>query len=74
VRRRQERVARMLHTFDPATAEAIRASLPADLLSLADAGVYEPTTEPSTGRHWRVEPGAEIAASSAGVPGPRGER
>jgi phospholipid/cholesterol/gamma-HCH transport system ATP-binding protein len=74
VRRRQERVARMLHTFDPATAEAIRASLPEDLLSLADAGVYEPTTAPSTGRHWRVEPGAEIAATGAGVPGPRGER
>jgi phospholipid/cholesterol/gamma-HCH transport system ATP-binding protein len=74
VRRRQERVARMLHTFDPATAEAIRASLPQDLLSLADAGVYEPITEPTTGRHWRIEPGAEIAATGAGVPGPRGER
>jgi phospholipid/cholesterol/gamma-HCH transport system ATP-binding protein len=66
VRRRQERVARMLHTFDPATAEAIRASLPPDLLSLADAGVYAPTAEPATGRHWRTEPGAEIAAGAPG--------
>jgi phospholipid/cholesterol/gamma-HCH transport system ATP-binding protein len=63
----------MLHTFDPVTAEAIRASLPQDLLALADAGVYTPTTEPATGRHWRAEPGAEIAAG-AGVPVPRGER
>jgi phospholipid/cholesterol/gamma-HCH transport system ATP-binding protein len=74
VRRRQERVARMLHTFDPATADAIRASLPPDLLSLADAGVYQPTSEFGTGRHWRAEPGAEIAATGAGAPGPRGER
>nr|WP_221203962.1 ATP-binding cassette domain-containing protein [Modestobacter versicolor] len=74
VRRRQERVARMLHTFDPATAEAIRASLPQDLLALADAGVYEPTAATPSGRHWRAEPGSEIAATGAGVPGPRGER
>ena len=75
-RRRQERVARELHTYDPATADAIRASLPPELLAMSDARVYEPTPAPtgapSTGRHWRTEPGAEIAAG--GVPGPRGER
>jgi phospholipid/cholesterol/gamma-HCH transport system ATP-binding protein len=64
----------MLHTFDPATAEAIRASLPPDLLSLADAGVYAPTNGTGTGRHWRAEPGAEIAATAAGAPGPWGQR
>ena len=37
-RRRQERVARMLHEFDEETQEAIRASLPEDLLAQADSG------------------------------------
>jgi phospholipid/cholesterol/gamma-HCH transport system ATP-binding protein len=61
-RRRQERVARMLHTYDPATADAIRASLPSDLLALAAAGTYEPTPD-GHGRHWRSEPGADLAAT-----------
>ncbi|MEI4279383.1 ABC transporter ATP-binding protein [Klenkia terrae] len=65
VRRRQERVARMLHTYDPATADAIRASLPADLLALADSGSYAPTA--AGGREWRTEDGAELV-----VPDPRG--
>jgi len=65
VRRRQERVARMLHTYDPTTADAIRASLPADLLALADSGSYTPTA--GTGREWRTEDGADLV-----VPDPRG--
>ena len=40
-RRRQERVARMLHEFDEETQEAIRASLPEDLLAQADSGQFE---------------------------------
>ena len=39
-RRRQERVARMLHEFDEETPEAIRASLPEDLLAQADSGAF----------------------------------
>jgi phospholipid/cholesterol/gamma-HCH transport system ATP-binding protein len=54
-RRRQERVARMLHDFDPVTAEAIRASLPTDLLTLADAGAFEPTPG-ADGRSLAPEP------------------
>src|SRR3954449_3773921 len=54
-RRRQERVARMLHEFDEDTAEAIRASLPDDLLAHADAGTFRPTRG-SGGRHWAPEP------------------
>jgi phospholipid/cholesterol/gamma-HCH transport system ATP-binding protein len=54
VRRRQERVARMLHEFDEETQEAIRASLPDDLLQQADAGVFSDTTD-SRGRHWHPE-------------------
>ncbi|MCW2582263.1 MAG: transport system ATP-binding protein [Klenkia sp.] len=65
VRRRQERVARMLHTYDPMTADAIRASLPADLLALADSGSYTPTA--GAGREWRTEDGADLV-----VPDPRG--
>jgi phospholipid/cholesterol/gamma-HCH transport system ATP-binding protein len=57
-RRRQERVARMLHEFDPDTAEAIRASLPDDLLAQADSGAFEPTEGPG-GRHWAPEPAAQ---------------
>jgi phospholipid/cholesterol/gamma-HCH transport system ATP-binding protein len=52
----------MLHTYDPATADAIRASLPSDLLALAAAGTYEPTPD-GHGRHWRSEPGADLAAT-----------
>jgi phospholipid/cholesterol/gamma-HCH transport system ATP-binding protein len=58
VRRRQERVARMLHEFEPETQEAIRSSLPEDLLAKADSGAYEPT-EDSSGRHWAPEPAAQ---------------
>jgi len=50
-RRRQERVARMLHEFDPDTAEAIRKSLPEDLLAMADSGSFEPS-QGAGGRHW----------------------
>jgi phospholipid/cholesterol/gamma-HCH transport system ATP-binding protein len=56
-RRRQERVARMLHDFDDETAAAIRASLPADLLAQAGSGALSPTTG-SGGRHWAPEPDA----------------
>src|ERR671928_1033211 len=51
VRRRQERVARMLHEFDESTQEAIRKSLPEDLLAHVDSGTFRPT-EGSNGRHW----------------------
>ena len=68
-RRRQERVARRLHEFDPATAEAIRGSLPADLLALADAGVLAPTAG-AHGRHRDPD-----ATQAVGVlPGPRDGR
>jgi phospholipid/cholesterol/gamma-HCH transport system ATP-binding protein len=64
VRRRQERVARMLHEFEPETAEAIRASLPEDLLVQADAGVFTPT--PGTrGRHWAPDESEGRAAATA---------
>src|SRR3954468_13379083 len=56
-RRRQERVARMLHEFDAETAEAIRASLPEDLLTHVDAGSFRPTQD-GGGRHWAPEPDA----------------
>ncbi|PWW22744.1 phospholipid/cholesterol/gamma-HCH transport system ATP-binding protein [Geodermatophilus normandii] len=70
-RRRQERVARMLHDVDPATADAIRASLPADLLAQADAGVFAPTAG-AHGRHWDTR---AIGAAAGGVlPGPRDGR
>jgi phospholipid/cholesterol/gamma-HCH transport system ATP-binding protein len=69
-RRRQERVARMLHEFDAETQEAIRASLPADLLAQADSGVFEPTRG-SRGRHWAVEPGAVPAGATATAVLPR---
>src|SRR5687767_5465582 len=61
-RRRQDRVARMLHEFDEQTQEAIRASLPEDLLARADSGAFIPTAG-SGGRHWAPEPDA------AGTPG-----
>jgi phospholipid/cholesterol/gamma-HCH transport system ATP-binding protein len=47
----------MLHEFDPDTAEAIRASLPDDLLAQADSGAFEPT-QGAGGRHWAPEPDA----------------
>src|SRR4051812_13053080 len=68
-RRRQERVARMLHDFDPTTAEAIRASLPADLLARAGSGAFTPTTG-SGGRHWAPEPDA--APETAPIEEPAG--
>ncbi|SFK32864.1 ABC transporter ATP-binding protein [Geodermatophilus ruber] len=67
VRRRQERVARMLHTFDPATAAAIRESLPPDLLARADAGVFASSPDVA-GRHRSPdEPPTSV------LPGPRGQ-
>ena len=57
-RRRQERVARMLHEFDDETAAAIRKSLPEDLLAKADAGAYQPTPG-DNGRHWAPEPAGQ---------------
>jgi phospholipid/cholesterol/gamma-HCH transport system ATP-binding protein len=70
-RRRQERVARMLHQFDPATADAIRASLPEDLLAQADSGVYEPTRGEG-GRHWAPEAvGSGAGGHTATLPGQR---
>jgi phospholipid/cholesterol/gamma-HCH transport system ATP-binding protein len=57
VRRRQERVARMLHEFEPEAAEAIRKSLPHDLLAQADSGVFRPTAG-AGGRHGAPEPDA----------------
>ncbi len=59
-RRRQERVARMLHEFDEQTREAIRSSLPEDLLAQADAGAFT-STPGSGGRHWAPE--ADAAGS-----------
>ena len=56
-RRRQERVARMLHEFDETTQAAIRQSLPEELLAQADAGVFAPTSG-AGGRHWAPEAGA----------------
>jgi phospholipid/cholesterol/gamma-HCH transport system ATP-binding protein len=63
VRRRQERVARMLHEFEPETQEAIRGSLPEDLLAQADAGVFQPSRG-SGGRHWAPEESEGRAATA----------
>ena len=41
----------MLHEFDEETQSAIRASLPEDLLAMADSGQFEPTSG-AGGRHW----------------------
>jgi len=57
-RRRQERVVRMLHEFDEGTREAIRKSLPEDLLAQADSGAFESTPGPG-GRHWAPEADAD---------------
>jgi phospholipid/cholesterol/gamma-HCH transport system ATP-binding protein len=59
-RRRQERVARMLHEFDEETQEAIRASLPEDLLP-------RPTPAPSSPPR---APGAVTGHPSPTRPGP----
>jgi phospholipid/cholesterol/gamma-HCH transport system ATP-binding protein len=64
-RRRQERVARMLHEFDDETRQAIRASLPEDLLAQADSGVFQPT-QGNGGRHWAPEADA-VASSGRGA-------
>jgi phospholipid/cholesterol/gamma-HCH transport system ATP-binding protein len=59
----------MLHEFDEHTAEAIRKSLPEDLLAQVDSGAFSPTRG-SRGRHWAPEPdarGAEPQVSSATV-------
>ena len=69
-RRRQERVARMLHEFDEDTQEAIRKSLPEDLLAQVDSGAYR-STSGSGGRHWAPEPdavGQPARASTATLP------
>jgi phospholipid/cholesterol/gamma-HCH transport system ATP-binding protein len=64
-RRRQERVARMLHEFDEETQEAIRASLPDDLLAQADSGAFRPT-QGAGGRHWAPEADA-VGSSGRGA-------
>jgi phospholipid/cholesterol/gamma-HCH transport system ATP-binding protein len=53
----------MLHEFPAETAEAIRRSLPEDLLAQVDAGVFAPTRG-SGGRHWAPEDGGARAATS----------
>jgi phospholipid/cholesterol/gamma-HCH transport system ATP-binding protein len=60
----------MLHEFDGDTAEAIRASLPQDLLAQADAGVFQPTAG-AGGRHWDAD-GAPAGSSTAVLPASRG--
>jgi phospholipid/cholesterol/gamma-HCH transport system ATP-binding protein len=69
-RRRQERVARMLHEFDQETQAAIRKSLPDELLAKADAGAFQPTTG-SGGRHWAPEADASGHARGATATLPR---
>jgi phospholipid/cholesterol/gamma-HCH transport system ATP-binding protein len=69
-RRRQERVARMLHEFDDETREAIRKSLPDDLLAQADSGQFEPTPGPG-GRHWAPEADADGGSRSRTATLPR---
>jgi phospholipid/cholesterol/gamma-HCH transport system ATP-binding protein len=69
-RRRQERVARMLHEFDEGTRAEIRKSLPEDLLAQADAGAFEPTRG-AGGRHWAPEADAGPAGSTATAVLPR---
>jgi phospholipid/cholesterol/gamma-HCH transport system ATP-binding protein len=60
----------MLHEFDPETAEAIRASLPEDLLAMADSGQFEPTSG-AGGRHWAPDSdrqGQSARSSTATLP------
>jgi phospholipid/cholesterol/gamma-HCH transport system ATP-binding protein len=74
-RRRQERVARMLHEFDEHTAAAIRDSLPEDLLAQADSGAFTPTSGLG-GRHWAPAPdavGSTGRAPTATLPRQGGE-
>ena len=65
-RRRQERVARMLHEFNKDTQAAIRTSLPEDLLAQADSGAYTPT-QGTGGRRWAPEPDAVGQPARAGT-------
>ena len=72
-RRRQERVARMLHEFDEETQEAIRASLPEDLLAQADSGAFtadhrlrRPPLGAGARRRRRARPAADRHAAPAG--------
>jgi phospholipid/cholesterol/gamma-HCH transport system ATP-binding protein len=69
-RRRQERVARMMHEFDQETQAAIRQALPEDLLAQADSGAFEPTRG-SGGRHWA--PDASGRGATATLPRQGGE-
>ena len=65
----------MLHDFDEGTQEAIRKSLPENLLVQVDAGAFTPTTG-SSGRHWAPEPdavGTPGRASTATLPRKGGE-
>jgi phospholipid/cholesterol/gamma-HCH transport system ATP-binding protein len=48
----------MLHEFDDETADAIRKSLPEDLLAQADSGAFQPTAG-AGGRHWAPEADAD---------------
>jgi phospholipid/cholesterol/gamma-HCH transport system ATP-binding protein len=57
----------MLHEFDEETQEAIRKSLPDDLLAKVDSGAYE-STQGSGGRHWAPEPDASGRAATATLP------
>ena len=67
-RRRQERVARMLHEFDEDTQEAIRKSLPEDLLAQVESGAYSPTDGPGGGTG---PPSPTPSVSPAARPPPR---
>jgi hypothetical protein len=57
----------MLHEFDEDTAEAIRASLPEDLLAHVDSGSFRPTQD-GGGRHWAPEPDAAPETDPVGSP------
>ena len=74
-RRRQERVARMLHEFDADDGRGHPPSLPEDLLAQADAGAFAPTPG-AGGRHWAPEADAVAPRSTATVvlPRPGGRR
>ena len=63
----------MLHEFDEDTAEAIRASLPEDLLTHVDSGSFRPTAD-SNGRHWAPEPDSTPRAEPVGEPAGAGAR
>ena len=60
----------MLHEFDEGTREAIRKSLPEDLLAQADSGAFE-STPGSGGRHWAPEPDADGSSRSRTATLPR---